>query len=146
MRLARLVAAASLCAALSCQQPANAANAAGADVIGADAAAWAPHRGTKVLYAGSPGGTREAAFRAFLERHFDRASVLDLAQLSPATAKGFDVVIADWTSQYGNDGYAKREGSPLTGPVKLDDAFDVPVIAMDYVSTNLRSQRKLDWL
>jgi hypothetical protein len=143
LHLARL-AIASLCvAAIPCQQPAGHA---GADVIGADAAAWAPHRATKVLYAGWPGGSREAAFRAFLERHFDRASVIDLAKLSPATAAGFDVVIADWGSQYGNDGYQKGEGSPLSAPVKLDDTFDVPVIAMDYVSTNLRPRRKLDWL
>ncbi len=142
-RLLRLVVVSLCVAALPCQQPTNGA---GADVIVADAAAWAPHRATKVLYAGWPGGSREAAFRAFLERHFDATSVIDLAKLSPATAKGFDVVIADWASQYGNDGYPKREGSPLSGPVKLDDTFDVPVIAMDYVSTNLRPRRKLDWL
>jgi hypothetical protein len=143
LRLARL-AVASLCiAALPCQDPAGTA---GADVIGADASTWAPHRTTTVLYAGWPGGTREAAFRAFLERHFAKVGVIDLAKLSPATAKGFDVVIADWASQYGNDGYPKREGSPLSGPVTLEDSFDVPVIAMDYVSTNLRQRRKLDWL
>src|SRR5688572_3683613 len=144
LRLACLAAVASLCvAALRCQQPAGNA---GADVIGADAAAWTPHRATKVLYAGWPGGSREAAFRAFLERHFDHASVMDLAKLTPATAKGFDVVIADWSSQYGKDGYPKRDNTLYSAPVDLPDDFDVPVVAMDYVSTNLRGKRKLDWL
>ena len=144
LRLARLAVVALSCvAALPSQQPANGA---GADVIGADAAAWTPHRATKVLYAGWPGGSREAAFRAFLERHFDHTSVIDLAKLTPATAKGFDVVIADWCSQYGKDGYSKREDRLFSAPIDLPDDFDVPVIAMDYVSTNLRSQRKLDWL
>ena len=137
-----LVAAAALLAALPRQDAARA----GADVVAGDAATWAPHRATKVLYAGWPKGSREVAFRAFLERHFDKVGVIDLAKLSRETAKGFDVVIADWCSQYGNDGYPKRENSLYSAPVDLDDAFDTPVIAMSYVSTNLRGQRKLDWL
>ena len=143
LRLLRIAAALSCIAAVPCQQPENKA---GADVIGTDASAWSKHRATKMLYAGWPGGSRAAAFRAFLERHFDHTSVIDLAKLSADTAKGFDVVIADWCSQYGRDGYPKRENSLYSAPVDLPDAFDVPVIAMDYVSSNLRSQRKLDWL
>lgn len=142
-RCARLCALALLGAAIPCQQPASGA---GIDVVTADAAAWQPHRTTKVLYAGWPSGSREAAFRAFLERHFDKVGVIDLATLSPASAKDFDVVIADWCSQYGNDGYEKRENSLFGAPVSLDDSFDKPVIAMDYVATNLRGNHKLDWL
>ena len=119
---------------------------AGADVVGADADAWRAHRATKVLYAGWPAGSREAVFRAFLKRHFDRVEVMDLAKLTKAAAQPFDVVIADWASQYGNDGYAKRGNSLLAALVELADDFDVPVIAMDYVSTNLRGRHKLDWL
>lgn len=138
-----LFAAALSLAALPCQQPTGDA---GADVIGADAVVWKAHRGLRVLYAGWPGGSREAAFRAFLERHFDHVEVIDLAKLTMATAKDCDVVIADWCSQYGNDGYAKKVNSLYSAPGKLGTEFTKPVIAMDYVSSNLRPQHKLDWL
>lgn len=141
VRSQRIVLAAMLVGSLAAQD-----SSAGADVIGADAAAWQQHRATKVLYAGWPQGSREAAFRAFLERHFDTVQVMDLAKLTKAAAESFDVVIADWSSQYGKDGYPKRENSLFSAPIDLTDDFAVPVIAMDYVSSNLRSNRKLDWL
>ena len=139
----RLAVAASLFAVLPCQRPESSA---GTDVVAADAAAWQTHRTTKVLYAGWPKGSRETAFRAFLEQHFDKVGVIDLAKLTPQTAKDYDVVIADWCSQYGNDGYQKREQTLFSAPVLIDDTFGKPIIAMDYVSTNLRGQHKLDWL
>jgi hypothetical protein len=55
-------------------------------------------------------------------------------------------VIADWCSQYGNDGYPKREDSLYMPSVSMGADFTKPVIAMDYVSTALRGQHKLDWL
>jgi hypothetical protein len=142
-RIARAAAAALLVSWLPAQDPPGAA---GADAVAADAAAWHPHRATRVLYAGWPGGVREAAFRDFLERHFDHAAVLDLAKLTKAAASAHDVVIADWGSQYGNDGYPASGKSILEVPVTLPDDFDVPVIAMDYVASQLRPKRKLDWL
>ena len=140
----RLVVAASLFAVLPCQQPESSA---GADVVASDADAWQTHRTTKVLYAGWPQGSREAAFRAFLEQHFDKVGVIDLAKLTPEAAKDYDVVIADWGSQFGNDGYSKpKENSLLSSPTVIDDTFGKPIIAMSYVSSNLRPQHKLDWL
>jgi hypothetical protein len=112
----------------------------------ADRTAWAEHRATRVLYAGWPGGSREKAFEAFLKQWFDRVGILDLEQLSMATAKDWDVVIADWCSQYGNDGYQKRENSLFSPKVEIDDGFTKPIIAMDYVSSSLRNRGKLDWL
>ena len=143
--LVRAAAAALFATAALAQAPAPDA-AAGADVVGADAGAWRVHRATKVLYAGWPGGSREAAFRAFLERHFDHVEVVDLAKLDAAKAAPHDVVIADWSSQYGKDGYPERKGSLTSAPVSLPVDFDVPVVAMDYVSSNLRRDHKLDWL
>ena len=142
-RLAHAAAAALLVPVLLAQTPADAA---AADVVGGDAAAWQVHRATKVLYAGWPGGSREAAFRAFLERHFDHVAVLDLAKLTKAAAAGHDVVIADWASQYGKDGYPERKNSLTSAPASLPVDFDVPVITMDYVAANLRREHKLDWL
>lgn len=109
-------------------------------------AAWQPHRATKVLYAGWPDGSREKAFAEFLEQWFDTVGILDLAKLTVETARDYDLVIADWGSQYGNDGYPKRDNSLFSAPAKLGDDFTKPVIAMDYVASHLRGGHKLDWL
>ena len=112
----------------------------------ADQKAWAEHRTTRVLYAGWPGGSREKVFEAFLKQWFDKVGILDLEKLTMETAKDFDIVIADWCSQYGNDGYQKRENSLFSPKVDIDAGFTKPIIAMDYVSTALRGRHKLDWL
>jgi hypothetical protein len=107
---------------------------------------WQAHRATKVLYAGAAGGTREKAFDAFLRQHFDHVGVIALDKLSMATAEGYDVVVVDWMSQYGNDGYQKRDNSLYSAPVKLGPEFTKPLIAMSYVGTQVRPDYKLDWL
>jgi hypothetical protein len=112
---------------------------------GPDAPEWAPHRALKVLYAGYPGGSREEAFGAFLEEWFDESAVIPLKELDTDSANGFDLVIVDWTSQYGKDGYEKPQGL-TSAPGELDEDFTKPVIAMDYIGTQLRPRYKLDWL
>ena len=107
---------------------------------------WQPHRTLEVLYAGSAGGTREKAFDAFLREHFDTVGVIALDQLTMASAAAYDVVIADWVSQYGNDGYPKNENSLHGAPGKLGPEFTKPVLAMSYVGTQVRAGYKLDWL
>lgn len=106
--------------------------------------AWAPHRKLNVLYAGKEGGSREQAFAAFLQKHFDKSATIPLEKLSMETARDFDVVVVDWTSLYGNDGYPKRERS-LFGVV-LGPDFTKPMIAMTYVGAHARRGYKLDWL
>jgi hypothetical protein len=108
--------------------------------------AWAPHRSTKVLYAGKAGGQREKVFAAFLRDNFDGSATLPLEELSMATAKDFDVVIVDWVSQFGCDGYPKRQGRLFSAPTTLDADFTKPFIAFSYVASNVRPQGKLDWL
>jgi len=108
--------------------------------------AWAPHRKLKVLYAGKEGGSREKAFAAFLKEHFDESGTIPLGTLSMKTAQGYDVVIVDWVSQYGNDGYPKRENSLHGAPIRLGPEFTKPFIAMSYVGTQVRGGYKLDWL
>jgi hypothetical protein len=108
--------------------------------------AWAPHRAVKVLYAGSEGGHRERAFGAFLEQWFDTSATLPLEKLSMATAADFDVVIVDWVSQYGNDGYEGRENRLFGAPITLGPDFTKPLVAMTYVGTQVRREYKLDWL
>lgn len=111
-----------------------------------DSAAWAPHRSLKVLYAGKEGGHREKAFGAFLKRWFNRSATLPLEKLSMETAADYDVVIVDWVSQYGNDGYPARKGSLFSPPKSLGPEFTKPMISMTYVSTRIRGGYKLDWL
>lgn len=112
----------------------------------ADQKAWQEHRKIRVLYAGWEGGSREQVFQPFLEQWFDKVGVIPLGKLSMATANDYDVVIADWGSQYGNDGYPKRDNSLTSAPATLPESFTKPVIAMDYVSSNIRGEYKLDWL
>lgn len=105
--------------------------------------AWTPHRKLKVLYAGKEGGSREQAFAAFLKEHFDKSATIPLEKLSMETAADFNVVIVDWTSQYGNDGYPKTNA---LAPLELGPEFTKPLIAMTYVGTCVRRGYKLDWL
>lgn len=106
-------------------------------------AAWGEHRSLKILYAGSPGGSRETAFKGFLEQWFDHVGVIGMGDLSVKTAAPYDVVIADWESYYGNDGYA---GKNVNVPATLSADFTKPIIAMTYVSSRIRPGQKLDWL
>lgn len=108
--------------------------------------AWQPHRSIRVLYAGWPGGSRETVFAGFLRQWFDEVGICDLEQLSMQTAQDYDVVIADWCSQYGNDGYPKRENSLFGVKNSLGPEFTKPILAMDYVSSHIRPRYKLDWL
>jgi len=107
---------------------------------------WAPHRKLRVLYAGFEGGHREGVFAEFLARHFDHSATIPLAELSLESARGYDVVIADWVSYYGLDGYEKIGGRPRSVPITLRDDFTKPVVAMTYVGTRLRREHKLNWL
>lgn len=111
-----------------------------------DTDAWTPNRGLKVLYAGKEDGHREKAFAAFLKKWFDQSATIPMSELSMKTAKDYDVVIVDWVSQYGNDGYAARENRLFSPPIKLGPEFTKPMISMTYVSTRVRSGYKLDWL
>ena len=57
----------------------------------------------KVLYAGNPGCDRETDFKTFLEKHFATVGTTDYRKFKDGDAKGFDVVIFDWTSIYPRD-------------------------------------------
>ncbi len=108
--------------------------------------AWQQHRKLKVLYAGKADGHREKVFGAFLQKWFDRSATIPFEQLSMQTAADYDVVIVDWVSQYGNDGYPARENRLFSPPKKLGAEFNKPMISMSYVSDRIRGEYKLDWL
>jgi hypothetical protein len=103
-----------------------------------------PGRTLKILYAGSPGGFREGSFKTFLQEWFDKAETIDLRELTVAAAEPYDVVIADWTSRYGKDGYAED----MSGAgVLLPKDFAKPVIMVSAVGGELvRGRSKIGWL
>ncbi len=107
---------------------------------------WSPHRSLKILYAGKQDGHREKVFAAFLGKWFDQSATIPLERLSTTTAADYDLVIVDWVSQYGNDGYPSRDNSLFGAPTTLGPDFTKPMISMTYVSTQVRRGYKLDWL
>jgi len=113
---------------------------------GNDTDAWANYRSLKVLYAGKAGMHRDKVFGEFLKKHFDKSATIPLEKLSMKTAADYDVVIVDWVSQYGNDGYPKRDNRLFSAPTDLGPEFTKPFIAMTYVGTQVRGRYKLDWL
>ena len=145
IRLVLVCAAASALALPAATQDADTARARGSTTSPNDAA-WRPHRKLRVLYAGKEGGQRERVFGAFLKEWFDKSKTIPLAKLSMRSAKDYDVVIVDWMSQYGCDGYPERGSGLHAVPIKLDESFSKPFIAMTYVGSRVRSGYKLNWL
>jgi hypothetical protein len=97
----------------------------------------------KILYAGYPGGSREASYTKFLRSWFDKVEAIDLQKLDTSTAAPFDVVIADWGSQYGNDGYPKELAD---ANVKLGAGFSKPLVVIGAVGGQFSSRSLFDWL
>ncbi len=105
-------------------------------------------RKIKVLYAGVQGGSRETAFVELLKANFDTVGVIDIVELSTSTAAEYDVVVADWKSMYGKDGYpaSEAEGSIEACRAHLPADFIKPVVAVSSVASSLMPRGKLDWL
>ena len=106
----------------------------------------------RVLYAGNPGSDRDKDFTAFLGKSFAKVGSTDYRTFKQDDAKGYDVVILDWTSIYPRDDKGKiKQGSPgLNSPTPptLSDTFDRPTILIGAAGgfATMRSQLKIDWL
>ncbi len=105
-----------------------------------------------LLYAGNPGSDREHDFTTFLGKSFAKVGTTDYRTFKADDAKGYDVVILDWTSIYPRDDQGKIEktfrGLNSPKPPKLSSTFDRPTIligAAGGFATN-QSQLKIDWL
>jgi hypothetical protein len=105
----------------------------------------------KVLYAGHLASDREQDFTTFLETHFAKVGTTDYRTFTEDQAKGYDVVIFDWTSVYARDKDGKIK-EPFTGlirlaPPRISEQYDRPTIligaAGGLVAKRLRL--KLDW-
>jgi hypothetical protein len=105
----------------------------------------------KVLYAGNTGSDREQDFVAFLREHFSEVGKADYEKFTEDKAKGYDVVIFDWTSIYprDKDGKIKKGSGEIVMPTP-------PTVSPEYrrssiligaaggcLATSLRL--KIDW-
>ena len=105
----------------------------------------------KVLYAGNPGSERERDFVSFLQEHFVKVGKADYQTFTEDQAKGYDVVIFDWTSIYPryNDGKIKKELNGLKSPTapRLPEQYDRPTILIGAAGGFLAMQLrlKIDW-
>jgi hypothetical protein len=124
-----------------------------AAVLASGPASWADELiDLRVLYAGNPGSDRQKEFTSFLETRFAKVGSADYRTFREGDAKGYDVVILDWTSIYprDEDGKIKKEFTGLNSPTppKLSEGYDRPTIligaAGGYASGPLRL--KIDWL
>lgn len=95
-------------------------------------------RELKVLFAGTQGEPREKAFESLLGQAFDRVDTIDLRKLSAESAKGYDVVVADWEPTYrdGRWGQGERHG------VKLERDFPTPLLMIGDLAGSLVSATK----
>jgi hypothetical protein len=105
----------------------------------------------RVLYTGNPGSDRQKDFVSFLERHFAKVGKADYTKFTQDQAKGYDVVIFDWTSIYprDKDGKIEKEINSLNMPTdpELTEQYDRPTILIGAVAGSVgRSLRlKIDW-
>jgi hypothetical protein len=105
-----------------------------------------------VLYAGNPGSPRAKDFVSFLQQQFARVGETSYEKLKPDDAKGYDVVVFDWTSIYPRDKNGKIDDklgslhspkSPQLGP-----EFNRPAVLIGAAGGSLAGhfQLKIDWL
>src|SRR5262245_27579203 len=97
----------------------------------------------RILYAGKPGDPREAQFVELLKSRFTHVKSIDLNQLSSASAKDFDVIVADWTRRYGGKGEFKSDRQPR---LALNGDFAKPIVMIGAVGGEIQQHTKLDWL
>ena len=100
---------------------------------------------------GQPRQRREKDFVSFLGEHFQKVGTAHYSKFTEADAKGYDVVLFDWTSIYprDEDGKIKEKIDRLNSPTapKLPEDFDRPSIligaAGGFLAQPLRL--KIDW-
>jgi hypothetical protein len=106
----------------------------------------------KVLYAGNPGSDRERDFKGCLEQHFARVATINYQKFRQKDAKGYDVVILDWTSIYPRDehGTIAKTFTGLNSPTppKLTRDFDRPTILIGAAGAQATRPLglKINWL
>jgi hypothetical protein len=108
----------------------------------------------KVLYAGNADSPRAKDFTSFLEEHSFKVTPMDLGKLRDADAKGYDVVIVDWTSIYPRDKDGKinrgdeAPGMSMPPAAQLSREFDRPTILIGAAGGTFTqgSDLKINWL
>jgi hypothetical protein len=111
----------------------------------------------KVLYAGNPGSDREQDFTGFLKEQFTEAGSTDFRTFKADEAKGYDVVLFDWTSIYAREKDGKL--TPRSGPSaaasismpqapKISDGFSRPAVLIGAAggALTMKMSLKINWL
>jgi hypothetical protein len=108
--------------------------------------------GLKVLYAGHPDTSRTKDFVSFLEKHFAKVGSADFSKFREANAKGYDVVIFDWTSIYPRNktGAIDNSAGSITMPPapQLSPSFAKACVLIGAAGGQLAGTRqlKINWL
>ncbi|MBZ5496057.1 MAG: hypothetical protein LAP85_06610 [Acidobacteriia bacterium] len=86
----------------------------------------------QILYVGHPDSAREKDFVEFLDQHFSHIKTGDLAQFTPSSAEGSDVVLLD----YDGDGFK----SPHP---ELPSSYTKPTLTIGVTGGMISMQRGL---
>ena len=106
----------------------------------------------KVLYAGNVDSPRAKDFTSFLEKHFAKVTAFNLGKLRDADARGYDVVLIDWTSIYPRDKDGKidngKQGLSMPPPIQVSRDFDRPTVLIGAAGGKFCEGRdlKINWL
>lgn len=103
----------------------------------------APRLDVKVLYAGVESSPRTAEWKKFLTGTFAEVTTVELASLSLASARNFDVVIVDSPTPY-----KRPRGFQMPKAPQLGEDYSKPTILMGAAggATIRRGKQKLGWL
>lgn len=106
----------------------------------------------RILYAGNRDSDRAKDFAAFLDRHFTKVTVADLATFKPADAEDHHVVIFDWTTIYPRDKEGKIDDSvgriSMPQVPQLTRTFSRPTVLIGAAGGQIAGslQLKITWL
>lgn len=106
-----------------------------------------PVQPLSVLYAGSLSTARAKAFAQWLAQRFTRVESVELASLTQARARDFDVVVADWKRRYVKGADGRVEFDPhVQQPYELPADFEKPVVMIGPVAGEIAPETKIGWL
>ena len=95
-----------------------------------------------VLYAGDAGSPREAAFLEFLRARFEKVGSVPAAELLASGARGWDVVVADGTTDLVDNKLAMKGCTKLDVPA----SWTRPTVLIASSGKAVEKRTKIGWL
>ena len=103
--------------------------------------------GLRILYAGNSGSDRAQDFTGFLRQSFQQVDTTDYSAFDEEQAKGYDVVLFDWTTVYprDSDGRVVDNFGKLNWPKvpKLSERYDSPTILIGAAGQRVVDRQRL---